>query len=161
MSLVILLLFHAYGSYIGVKMKTVYIFVNGDTSEINVRGSLAEIIEELERFEKNNEQTETRRHVSLEVYDKENILISSKTNIVSEVITTEEYEMLAGSIEAFSSRDKQLFYQFFIEERKMCDIAKDFGVGTAAISKKIMPLRKKNFFSKKWKHYWRYASRLS
>ena len=50
-------------------MKITYNFVDGEVIEIEVDDEMATIILEFDRLEYNNNQTETRRHVSIEMFD--------------------------------------------------------------------------------------------
>lgn len=49
-------------------MEIKYTFVNGEETSISVYGDFEEIILELDRNLYNNNQTETRRHVSLDAF---------------------------------------------------------------------------------------------
>lgn len=50
-------------------MKITYNFVDGETIEIEVNDEIGNIILDMDRCEYNNDHTETRRHISIELFN--------------------------------------------------------------------------------------------
>lgn len=50
-------------------MKITYNFVDGETIEIEVNDEIGNIILDMDRCEYNNDHAETRRHISIELFD--------------------------------------------------------------------------------------------
>ena len=62
-------------------MKITYNFVNGESVEIEVNDDIGGIILEEDRCEYNNEHTETRRHISIEMFNDKSPELSDEKNM--------------------------------------------------------------------------------
>ena len=129
-------------------MKTTYEFVTGEISEVEVDERLGGMLLDLDRQQYNNEQKETRRHVSLNGMDYEGELFASAEDTEKTVEYRDEMTRLYSAMEALSPSQRELVKKVYFEERKITDIAREERVSEAAIRnrlKKIYPRLKKFF----------------
>ena len=129
-------------------MKITYEFVTGEVSEVEVDERLGGMLLDLDRQQENNDQKETRRHVSLDGMDYEGELFVSAEDTEREAERREDMARLYSAMEALSPSQRELVKKVYFEERKITDIAREERVSEAAIRnrlKKIYPRLKKFF----------------
>ena len=103
-----------------------YYFCN-ETVAIEVSEEWGRILEELNREEYNNKQTERRRHCSLEALRADNVDIPSDIDLEADTLKSEEYEELHAAILQLSPRHQWLIKQIYFEGKKYCDLAVEEG----------------------------------
>ena len=130
-------------------MKISYEFVTGEISEIEVDDSLGEMLLDFDRQQYNNDQKETRRHVSLDGMDYEGELFASADDTESEAERQEDMARLFSAMEALSPAQRELVKKVYFEGRKITDIAREEGVSEAAIRNRLkkIHLRLKKFLT--------------
>ena len=107
-------------------MKITYEFVTGEISEVEVDERLGGMLLDLDRQQYNNDQKETRRHVSLDGMDTER-----------EAERREDIARLFSAMEILSPAQRELVEKVYFEERKITDIAREEGVTEAAIRNRL------------------------
>ena len=118
-------------------MKITYEFVTGEISEVEVDESLRGMLLDLDRQQYNNDQKETRRHVSLDGMDYEGELFASAEDTERAVEHREDMARLYSAMEALSPSQRELVKKVYFEERKIMDIAAEEGVSEAAIRNRL------------------------
>ena len=113
-------------------MKIEYKFTD-ETVEIEVADEWGELIIDLDRQEYNNEHAETRRHCSLEDYNRDGQLIPSNIDLEGDVISASEYERLYRAFRALNPRQKSLIQKVFFDGMSYAEIARAEGVDESAI----------------------------
>ena len=128
-------------------MKITYEFVTGEISEVEVDERLGGMLLDLDRQQENNDQKETRRHVSLDGMDYEGELFASAEDTERAVEHREDMARLYSAMEALSPSQRELVKKVYFEERKIMDIAAEEGVSEAAIRNRLKKIysRLKNF----------------
>lgn len=128
-------------------MKITYEFVTGEISEVEVDERLGGMLLDLDRQQENNDQKETRRHVSLDGMDYEGELFASAEDTERAVEHREDMARLYSAMEALSPSQRELVKKVYFEERKLMDIAAEEGVSEAAIRNRLKKIysRLKNF----------------
>lgn len=124
-------------------MKITYTFANGDICEIETDETLSTIISDLDRQEFNNNHSETRRHVSLDEYNKDDNLLPSNSSVIKEIIYIEEFEYLIKAVQTLSFSQRNLFKKHFIDGISVSEIANFEGVSVSAISHKLNRIKNK------------------
>ena len=127
-------------------MKITYEFVTGEISEVEVDERLGGMLLDLDRQQYNNDQKETRRHVSLDGMDYEGEMFVSAEDTEGAAEHREDMVRLFSAMAALSPAQRELVRKVYFEERKITDIAHEEGVTEAAIRnrlKKIYPRLKK------------------
>ena len=124
-------------------MKISYEFVTGEISEVEVDESLGGMLLDLDRQQYNNDQKETRRHVSLDGMDYEGELFVSAEDTEREAERREDMARLYSAMEALSPSQRELVKKVYFEERKITDIAAGEGVDKSAISHRLERIHKK------------------
>lgn len=118
-------------------MKITYEFVTGEVSEVEVDEHLGGMLLDLDRQQYNNDQKETRRHVSLDGMDYEGELFVSAEDTERAVEHREDMVRLFSAMEALSPSQRELVKKVYFEERKITDIAAEENVSHVAIIRRL------------------------
>ena len=129
-------------------MKITYEFVTGEVSGVEVDESLGGMLLDLDRQQYNNDQKETRRHVSLDSMDYEGELFASAEDTEGEAVRREDMARLYSAMEALSPSQRELVEKVYFEGRKITDIAREEGVTKQSVHERVeraLKKLKKNF----------------
>ena len=129
-------------------MKITYEFVTGEISGVEVDESLGGMLLDLDRQQYNNDQKETRRHVSLDGMDYEGELFASAEDTEGEAVRREDMARLYSAMEALSPSQRELVEKVYFEGRKITDIAREEGVTKQSVHERVeraLKKLKKNF----------------
>ncbi len=124
-------------------MKITYEFVTGEVSEVEVDERLGGMLLDLDRQQYNNDQKETRRHVSLDGMDYEGELFVSAEDTERAVEHREDMARLYSAMEILSHEQRELVEKVYFEERKITDIAREEGVSHVAVRDRLERIYKK------------------
>ncbi len=124
-------------------MKITYEFVTGEVSEVEVDEHLGGMLLDLDRQQYNNDQKETRRHISLDGMDYEGELFASAEDTEREVEHREDMARLFSAMEALSPSQRELVEEVYFEERKITDIAREEGVSKQSVHERVQRALKK------------------
>ena len=124
-------------------MKITYEFVTGEVSGVEVDEHLGGMLLDLDRQQDNNDQKETRRHVSLDSMDYEGELFASAEDTEGEAVRREDMARLYSAMEALSPSQRELVKKVYFEERKITDIAREEGVSHVAVRDRLERIYKK------------------
>lgn len=124
-------------------MKITYEFVTGEISEVEVDESLGGMLLDLDRQQYNNDQKETRRHVSFDGMDYEGELFVSAEDTERAVEHREDMARLYSAMEVLSPDQRELVKKVYFEERKITDIAREEGVSHVAVHDRLERIYKK------------------
>ena len=129
-------------------MKITYEFVTGEISGVEVDESLGGMLLDLDRQQYNNDQKETRRHVSLDGMDYEGELFASAQDTEGEAVRREDMARLFSAMEVLSPDQRELVEKVYFEGRKITDIAREEGVTKQSVHERVeraLKKLKKNF----------------
>ena len=115
-------------------MKVQYRFVNGDLVELDVAQEYGEVLADLDRLERNNNQTETRRHVSLDMMIQDQGVQFADVAEMHQRLVLESTETIWDGL---LPQQKRLIYAIFFENRSIVSIAREEGVNEAAIRNRL------------------------
>ncbi len=124
-------------------MKITYEFVTGEVSGVEVDEHLGGMLLDLDRQQDNNDQKETRRHVSLDGMDYEGELFASAEDTEGEAVRREDMARLFFAMETLSPSQRELVEKVYFEGRKITDIAAEEGVDKSAVSHRLGRIHKK------------------
>jgi len=113
-------------------VKYEYRFSN-ETISIDIFDSDYEVLIELDRIERNVNQRETRRHVSLESLNLDGGLLPSSSDVEASCIRRLEDEALRHAMERLLPEQCELICKVFYENRTIASLAREEGVGESAI----------------------------
>lgn len=135
------------------KIEYRYEFANGDAVEVKIRRSgdgddnksgitseWLEFLLDLDRREYNNNQTETRRHCSLNALDQDDNQIPTEKDAFDEFY---EKEIWKEMCKVLTERERLVGDLFFRQGYKQKELAKIFEVNEARMSQIIRKIRKK------------------
>ena len=118
-------------------MKITYEFVTGEVSEVEVDEHLGGMLLDLDRQQYNNDQKETRRHVSLDGMDYEGEMFVSAEDTEGAAERREDMVRLFSAMEALSPAQRELVEKVYFEERKITDIAREEGVSKQSVHERV------------------------
>lgn len=108
-----------------------------ETISIDIPEGAYEVLIELDRAERNNDQRETRRHVSLESLNLNETLLPSDTDVEFSCIRRLEDEALRRALDRLLPEQRELIRKVFFENKTMASVAREEGVGESAIRRRL------------------------
>ncbi len=117
-------------------MKYKYNFCN-EAVEIDVPDEWAQVLQNLDREEYNNNQKETRRHSSLEVFDPDELPVPSEESVEDSVLSAMDAERIRKGLRLLPPRERYLVEQVFFEKRSYTDIAREEGKDESTIRRAV------------------------
>ncbi len=121
-------------------MKYTYHFVNGDSQEIEVTEAQYLILKDADRIEYNNNQTNTRRHISLDMAEiDEGMQFADPSSLP----ITESASRLHAAIEELRPDQQKLIRAIYFEHVSISNYAKQEGVSQPAVTQRLMTAKKK------------------
>ena len=127
-------------------MEIKYKFVNGEETSISVYGEFEKIILELDRNLYNNNHAETRRHVSLSVFDEgKKVFTDIDTSFEEQLSNQVDKEVLCKAISKLKPDEQELIYKIYLNEGgvSLSDYAQFVNVSENAIKQRLKRIRKK------------------
>ena len=126
-------------------MKIEYKFVTGEDVSIEVYGEFEEIMLELDRNLKNNDRKETRRHESLDLFDKDERNSDITVDILGDVCRSFDKDKLYDAIAKLKPQEKELIHKLYLDKNPMtqAEYARNINISDAAMWKKIQRIRDK------------------
>lgn len=120
-------------------MKYTYQFVTGEKQEIEVTEAQYMALKDADRIEYNNNQTNTRRHISMDMAESdEGMQFADPTQNISDILDAEyTTTALHRAISHLPSDQRALILDVYFCDKKPVDIAKRDGVSRAAISQRL------------------------
>ena len=127
-------------------MKIEYRFVNGEKASIDVSSDFEKIILELDRNLYNNNHAETRRHVSLSMFDEgKKVFTDIDTSFEEQLSNQVDKEILYKAISKLKPYEQELINKIYLSENEisMTEYATSTGIKSAALWKRLERIRKK------------------
>lgn len=127
-------------------MEIKYKFVNGEETSISVYGEFEKIILELDRNLYNNNQTETRRHISLSVFGEgKKVFTDTETGFEEQISNQVDKEMLYGAISKLKSEDRKMLNSLFLNDKPITqkEYAEKLGITSSTMRKRVERLKSK------------------
>ena len=115
-------------------MKIKYEFAN-ETVEIEVDEQWGSVLIDLDRQEYNNNQTETRRHCSLDAINLDENWLPSDENTELSVLQHLDNQRLYAAIAQLNPRQQSLICRVYFEGLSFADIARAEGRDASGIAK--------------------------
>ncbi len=123
-------------------MKVSYQFVC-ETVEVEVEEVWGEMLMDMDRREYNNQQSETRRHVSLDELNLDDTLLPSKDNVEDDILRKEEMAELVKALELLTPEQLCLVKKIYFEGLTMASVAIEEGVSKVAITNRMKKIHEK------------------
>ena len=126
-------------------MKIEYKFVTGEDVSIEVYGEFEEIMLELDKNLKNNDRKETRRHESLDLFDKDERNSDITVDILGDVCRSFDKDKLYDAIAKLKPQEQELIHKLYLDKNPMtqAEYARNINISDAAMWKKIQRIRDK------------------
>ena len=118
-------------------VKITYRFADGHMEELEVEPEVAETIKELDRQEYNNNQKESRRHVTFDVSEELAWLAVEDQRLARLLGGVTDEEMLYDAIGELNPNQQELIFSVFFKNISISEIARRSGVSQPAISQRV------------------------
>jgi len=119
-------------------MKITYNFVNGESVEIEVNDDIGRIILEEDRCEYNNEHAETRRHISIEMFNDKSPELSDEKNMeyimIGNLTLDLHDERFVKALEVLTPAQKDLIDHIYFQGMKAREYAEHIGRKECTVS---------------------------
>lgn len=126
--------------------KYVYQFVNGDKVVVNLNIHVdadfdwSQLLKEFDRLEYNNNQTESRRHCSLESYNRNEHLTSDEMDLLEKCLIKERWNAV---LEHLTAREREVLDLYFCQGYTALEAANLLGVSRTRITNLVASIRNK------------------
>lgn len=121
-----------------------YKFVDGTIKTIEVEDSFYEEYQKLEAETKSLERKETRRHISINVFEEKGIEFEDESfDLENSLINEENKNQVLAAIKKLNSRQQNLIWEVFYKGKTLSEIAKTNGVSKSAITQQMQLILKK------------------
>ena len=110
---------------------------NNETISIDIPDSDYEVLIKLDRLERNVNQKETRRHVSLEALNLDEDLLPSDSDVEGSFISHLEEEALRRAMDRLLPDQRILIHKVFYENQTITSLAYEESVSKAAICRRL------------------------
>ena len=118
-------------------VKIAYRFADGHMEEIEVEPEVAETIKELDRQEYNNNQKESRRHVTFDASEELAWLAVEDQRLARLLGGVTDEQMLYDAIGELNPKQQELIFSVFFKNISISEIARRSGVSQPAISQRV------------------------
>ena len=124
-------------------MKIEYKFVDGEKATIEVYGEFEEIMLELKNESKNLERRETRRHESLNAFDKDIKNTDLSTDINGTVLKNLDKDKLYGAIATLNPSEQKIISAVFLQKHPITysEYAKQLGIKESNLYQKLWRIK--------------------
>ena len=125
-------------------MKIEYKFADGTKSIVEVDDNWGNVLLEYDRQEKNNNQTETRRHCSLDGMEFEGEWFSCEdVNVEALFKEPSQEERLHVAISKLKPSEQELIKAVYFQGKTRVSLAEEFGISKQVMSRKIVRIENK------------------
>jgi len=118
-------------------VKITYRFADGHMEELEVDPEVAETIKELDRQEYNNNQKESRRHVTFDASEELAWLAVEDQRLARLLGGVTDEQMLYDAIGELNPKQQELIFSVFFKNTSISEIARRSGVSQPAISQRV------------------------
>ena len=118
-------------------VKIAYRFADGHVEELEVGPEVAETIKELDRQEYNNNQKESRRHVTFDASEELAWLAVEDQRLARLLGGVTDEQMLYDAIGELNPKQQELIFSVFFKNISISEIARRSGVSQPAISQRV------------------------
>jgi len=118
-----------------------YKFVDGTIKTIEVEDSFYEEYQKLETETKSLERKETRRHISINIFEEKGIEFEDESFDLENSLINEELSFeIKKAINTLTQKQQNIVQKVFFEGMKPSDIAKEFGVNKSVITRQLQAI---------------------
>ena len=118
-------------------VKITYRFADGHVEELEVEPEVAETLKELDRQEYNNNQKESRRHVTFDASEELAWLAVEDQRLARLLGGVTDEQMLYDAIGELNPKQQELIFSVFFKNISISEIARRSGVSQPAISQRV------------------------
>lgn len=118
-------------------------FNDGTKSTVNVDDEFYSEYEKLEAESKRIERKETRRHISMNVFEEQGIEFEDENSSIDlKLVDKETKDIVQNAIKQLTPRQQELVYQVFYLNKSLSEIAKEKGISKSAITQQMQVIYK-------------------
>ena len=121
-----------------------YKFVDGTTKTIEVEDKFYEEYEKLERETKRLDRKETRRHISINVFEEKGVEFEDESvDLENTLISEDNKNQVLEAIKKLSPKQQKLILDVFYKGKTLSEIAKFNKVSKSAITQRMQLILRK------------------
>ena len=121
-----------------------YKFVDGTIKTIEVEDKFYEEYQKLETETKSLERKETRRHISMNVFEEKGIEFKDESSdLENSLIDEENKNQVLEAIKKLNSKQQNLILEVFYKGKTLSEIAQANGVSKSAITQQMQVILRK------------------
>ncbi len=121
-----------------------YKFVDGTTKTIEVEDKFYEEYEKLERETKRLDRKETRRHISINVFEEKGVEFEDESvDLENSLINKENKNQVLEAIKKLGPKQQKLILDVFYKGKTLSEIAKFNKVSKSAITQRMQLILRK------------------
>lgn len=125
-------------------MKIKYEFLTGEIIEIEVPDGFGEVSIAIDKEIHNSDRRETRRHNYISEMEERGLQFPDNRQDVPDIFKRQQMsEALHSAFDKLLSRQKELVFSVFYEQRSITDIAREEGVSESAVRNRLRKIYKK------------------
>ena len=127
-----------------------YYFVDGTKSTIEIEGKWYDILKEIDEEECKGKYNYDRHNKPISMFDQEgNAFVDSHADLFDKLLKSEQCELLNSALKKLTDCQRKLFEAYFVDRKKVTEIAEEQGVCHQAISQRLKRIKIKlqNFFA--------------
>ena len=121
-----------------------YKFVDGTTKTIEVEDKFYEEYEKLERETKRLDRKETRRHISINIFEEKGVEFEDESvDLENTLISEDNKNQVLEAIKKLSPKQQKLILDVFYKGKTLSEIAKFNKVSKSAITQRMQLILRK------------------
>lgn len=124
--------------------KYTYYFADGTKSTIEVEDKWYDILKEMDEAERKSKYNYDRHNKSASLFDYEgNAFVDDKADPFENLMREKQREQLDAAIATLTDCQRELFETYFVDGKKVTEIAEEQGVCHQAVSARIERIKRK------------------
>lgn len=121
-----------------------YKFVDGTIKSIEVEEKFYEEYEKLEIETKRLNRKETRRHISINIFEEQGVEFKDDSSNLEDLIINKENEQrVISAIKKLNQKQQNLVQKVFYDNKSLTEIAKEENVSKSAITQQMKVIYRK------------------
>ena len=115
-----------------------YKFSDGTKQTVKVSDEFYSVYEQMNNEEKSNNRKETRRHISMDYLNENNMQFSTPTsNLFDQLIASIDSEKLNNAISKLNPMQQTLLRRVYFFNETMASISRELGISKSAVTQQM------------------------
>ena len=115
-------------------MKIKYKSVTESVEVVEVTEEWASVLVELDRLDRNSNQTETRRHCSLEAYNLDGEMLSTGEDIEEDLLQRETFQEVRNAVSQLPPKQREVIERLYFLDQTGIEAAAAMGINRGTVA---------------------------